>query len=671
MNWSFFQYVVLFLIAALLTFSCGDSLKEIAEGIDLSLDISTKKVSLRSDVSAKAEVQLYHKLKYDTVNLYKVDVSVFPFGISSVSRVEVRVDLDGFSDQTVFFVPGVWIWGNKFSLTKAYSPEKGNLWIFREDRLPVPLVLAFDKGKVFAVLKIPAKFDYSVDPELYKAGDNAIYSTDIAGLGFDARSKQIIINLPAYEYPLIYRRKILNPYTLSPIDTFAVFDSERKISFFVLKFSARDFSEAVEQAWKISFDIYDKEGIIPAVNHQIQKVEEVLLSLKEYFKKYFVDDFVSGFYSFVETETGKVVTNFIESSFTGMSVFNGNNSIFIGKKFGDVELVQRGVKVINSWIDNAREGEFFWDCFDTSTKKACNFPPFFYRDSFFTRRNFETLLAVYLAYREIGDKRWLNEFLEGVSAMIALQNEDGSFSRRYSFSGRKIESEPSGSYFAVPVLIKAYEETGFSDYLRSALRVGRFLVDLAEKYEYFGSTLDANSEDKEASMWTFISCYLLFKSSYIPEDERQIYKDCARRSLYSSLSWFFIWNVPFSPNQKFYKIGLKTLGLSLVSVENVHVDVYLFFFPKMIFDFADFLDEKDRSRIKRMADIVMLSAMEVVPTLRDTKGSVLGIVPEVIHQTWWDYGVGGKGSYNITSATGWTVASLVSAIKNYFYSPDF
>jgi hypothetical protein len=61
---------------------------------------------------------------------------------------------------------------------------------------------------------------------------------------------------------------------------------------------------------------------------------------------------------------------------------------------------------------------------------------------------------------------------------------------------------------------------------------------------------------------------------------------------------------------------------------------------------------------------MIYAVSEVVPTNYKNNGSVPGIIPEVIQQTWWDYGFGGKGNYNLTSATGWTVASTIIAFSH-------
>ena len=64
--------------------------------------------------------------------------------------------------------------------------------------------------------------------------------------------------------------------------------------------------------------------------------------------------------------------------------------------------------------------------------------------------------------------------------------------------------------------------------------------------------------------------------------ERAHYAELAKKAFYFALSWYYTWDVPFAKGQMLGDIGLKTRGWGNVSVENNHIDVF-------IFDFADVL----------------------------------------------------------------------------------
>lgn len=64
--------------------------------------------------------------------------------------------------------------------------------------------------------------------------------------------------------------------------------------------------------------------------------------------------------------------------------------------------------------------------------------------------------------------------------------------------------------------------------------------------------------------------------------ERAHYAGLAKKAAYFALSWYYTWDVPFAPGQMLGDIGLQTRGWGNVSVENNHIDVF-------IFDFVDVL----------------------------------------------------------------------------------
>ena len=103
-------------------------------------------------------------------------------------------------------------------------------------------------------------------------------------------------------------------------------------------------------------------------------------------------------------------------------------------------------------------------------------------------------------------------------------------------------------------------------------------------------------------------------------------------------------------------IGLKTRGWGNVSVENNHIDVY-------IFDFATILDwlstKYEEPRFSSFANVIRTSMCQLLPCENHLCGVAKpGYYPEVVQHTHWDYGRNGKGYYNDIFAPGWTVASL-------------
>ena len=208
--------------------------------------------------------------------------------------------------------------------------------------------------------------------------------------------------------------------------------------------------------------------------------------------------------------------------------------------------------------------------------------------------------------------------------------------------------------------IQKYNSMGykyFKDkrYLASSKRTADYLEkELISKADYFSSTLDANCEDKEASLYAATATYYL--SLITKGEEHRHYADLTKKAAYFALSWYYLWDVPFAPGQMLGDIGLKTRGWGNVSVENNHIDVF-------VFEFASVLQwlskEYAEPRMADFAEVISTSMRQLLPYEGHLCGiAKSGFYPEVVQHTNWDYGKNGKGYYNDIFAPGWTVASL-------------
>ena len=83
-------------------------------------------------------------------------------------------------------------------------------------------------------------------------------------------------------------------------------------------------------------------------------------------------------------------------------------------------------------------------------------------------------------------------------------------------------------------------------------------------------------------------------------------------------------------------LGLKTRGWGNVSVENNHIDVF-------IFDFADVLNwlakEYNEKRFSDFSQVISTSMRQLLPYEGHRCGiAKTGYYPEVVQHTNWDYG---------------------------------
>ncbi|RZJ86529.1 MAG: hypothetical protein EOO20_18125, partial [Chryseobacterium sp.] len=204
-------------------------------------------------------------------------------------------------------------------------------------------------------------------------------------------------------------------------------------------------------------------------------------------------------------------------------------------------------------------------------------------------------------------------------------------------------------------LTMAYTYFKDKKYLVQAKKTADYLEkEIISKSDYFSSTLDANCEDKEASLYASTAMYYLTMVS--KGKERQHYADLCAKAAYFCLTWYYTWDVPFAQGQMLGDVNFKSRGWGNVSVENNHIDVF-------IFEFATVLDwlakEKKETRFSNFSSVIRSSMLQLMP-VENNKFDIAkaGYYPEVVQHTNWDYGKNGKGFYNDIFAPGWTVASL-------------
>lgn len=250
---------------------------------------------------------------------------------------------------------------------------------------------------------------------------------------------------------------------------------------------------------------------------------------------------------------------------------------------------------------------------------------------------------------------WEKRIKGMLDSFLKLQNEDGSFPRKFKDDFSIVDASGGSTPSATLPLVMASKYFKDKRYLASAKHTVDYLEkELISKADYFSSTLDANCEDKEASLYAATAAYYL--ALVTKGEERAHYAGLAKKAAYFALSWYYTWDVPFAEGQMLGDIGLKTRGWGNVSVENNHIDVF-------IFEFADVLHwlskEYNEPRFSDFAEVISTSMRQLLPYEGHMCGiAKVGYYPEVVQHTNWDYGRNGKGYYNNIFAPGWTVASL-------------
>lgn len=577
--------------------------------------------------------------------------------------MQYRLPFDDY-DNCQFYMPGFWYHKNLRSPGQAPSFATSDSWQVREDRLSTPLTGIFnDKtGEYYTVLRI----DDFKNESLSTHSSGEVILTDKTSLGYTGFKKvnnnaSLVFGFPYHEAPRTYIRKL----TLNPsVQAFEKLekDETRTLVWEINRGRAETYSSFVASVWNYSFD-----NIKPQETKEYYSLDNAKEVLSNFFAESFVDNYELKYYSGVHLRTDDCVsTGSAEIGFVGRVLLNAFNALEYGEERNKPELVRDANAVLDSYLlYGFTEKGFFREFVDFEHNNET--------EIYSIRRQSEGAFAIlnYLDYEKRKGRihpEWEVKIKVLLDNLVALQGKDGSFPRKFDGLSNVNDASGGSTPSATLPLTMAYTYFKNKIYLESAKRSASYLEkEIISKSDYFSSTLDANCEDKEASLYASTAMYYL--SMVTKGKEREHYVDLCKEAAYFALSWYYLWDVPFARGQMLGDVGFKSRGWGNVSVENNHVDVF-------IFEFATVLDwlakERREERFSAFSSIIKKTMLQLMPV----KGNMfdigkVGYYPEVVQHTNWDYGKNGKGFYNDIFAPGWTVASLwqmlsPNRVENYF-----
>ena len=550
-----------------------------------------------------------------------------------------------------FYMPGFWYRRNLRSPKEAPSFHTSDSWLVREDRLSTPLTAAFNpaSGTSMSVIRID-KFDKEAltthkEGEIILSGETSIGYTGFCNVD---GVTVLAYGFPYKEAPKTYIRKL----TLAPaVEAFQLLRKGDSISMTweVSERNAADFSECVQRTWEYCYDTNRPKPV--DTPYTVDRMKEVM-------SNFFVESYVSNtpthYYSGVELETATCTnTDVAEVGFVGRTLLNAFNALEYGKQQNRQDLVDNANHIFDTYLQNGFSPAGFFN-------EVVHYNRGFKETRHSIRRQSEGVYAIlnYLNYEKQQKRKhpeWEKRIKGMLDSFLKLQNEDGSFPRKFKDDFSIVDASGGSTPSATLPLVMASKYFKDKRYLASAKHTVDYLEkELISKADYFSSTLDANCEDKEASLYAATAAYYL--ALVTKGEERAHYAGLAKKAAYFALSWYYTWDVPFAEGQMLGDIGLKTRGWGNVSVENNHIDVF-------IFEFADVLHwlskEYNEPRFSDFAEVISTSMRQLLPYEGHMCGiAKVGYYPEVVQHTNWDYGRNGKGYYNNIFAPGWTVASL-------------
>ena len=573
------------------------------------------------------------------------------------------------TDDCDFYLPGFWYHKNLRSPREAPSFHTSKDWNFREDRLSSPLTGVYCNGSALTVLHefTPSTIHQSPSTltdalTTHQEGEVILGGpTSIGYMGFEGNSGQAALTFgyPYMETPRRYIRKLT---LINPITTFARLENNESmtLTWLIHETKPADYGEFVAQTW-----LYCMARLNPQPLQPLFTPDEVKAQLANYFRKAYVDQYALKYHSGhgLRIDDCKPVDH-VQIGFCGRVLLNGFNALEYGEQTHDAELVAQGQAIFDSWLQHGLTAKgYFKDDFHIAHGIPAD------QDIVHSiRQQSEGVYAVlhYLRYEKQHGrkhKEWEEKMRNLLDNMVTLLKDDGHYPRKYRDDHSDVDASGGSTPSATSTLVMGYKYFGDKRYLNAAKRTVDYLEQhIISKSDYFSSTLDANCEDKEAAISAVTATYYL--AMVTNGQERQHYVDLCRKAAFFALSWYYLWDVPFARGQMLGDLGFKSRGWSNVSVENNHVDVFVFELAHIV----KWLSEQPAAggqqptaswQLAKIHDIICSSLTQLLPTEQRLCGiGVAGFHPEVVQHTQWDYGKNGKGFYNDIFAPGWTTASL-------------
>ncbi|MDO5524456.1 MAG: hypothetical protein Q4G48_10480, partial [Bacteroidia bacterium] len=419
-------------------------------------------------------------------------------------KVHLRSGLQ--HDDCQFYMPGFWYRRNLRSPEQAPSFHTSDSWTVREDRLSAPLTAIYnEKSGDFLSVRRMDKFEHEA-LTTHKEGEVIVSGkTSIGYTGFENAQGESALSFgfPYQETPRTYIRKL----TLAPpVEAYQFLKKGESIElkWEIYNGKAPDFSDFIRQMWEYSYDSYRPEPVETGFSDAFVKE-----TLTHYYTDSYVSDYPLKFYSGVHLLTDDCKPNSrAEIGFVGRVLLNAFNALEYGQQNNRGDLVTVSYDIFNSYLQHGftengffREFVYFEDNYETPELSI--------------RRQSEGIYAMlhFLQYEKNNRRthaQWENKLKEILNKFLLLQNEDGSFPRKFHNDMSIVDESGGSTPSATLPLVMAYRYFNDSRYLNAAKRSADYLEkEIISKADYFSSTLDANCEDKEASLYAATATYYL------------------------------------------------------------------------------------------------------------------------------------------------------------------
>ncbi|WP_407429502.1 hypothetical protein [Arcticibacter sp.] len=487
-------------------------------------------------------------------------------------RTAVKSELDDFE----FFAPGIWYKDNNYLSSNALASDYSHHYFyFREDRLPLPVVMRRNKVSGATVTLIHSNAfprTFNKDFGLSRIVDERM---QFGALGFSQLNEKnaITFMFPGSEGEKTYisARRIHGrenkQWALRSHPVKKVVSHRYQL---IVRFSnSKTYPQAVSEAWRTAYKAYDP--IIHKENMQHVYQEEIKL-LNDYWRNI---NGAPGWPFSIYIPNGNVRAYNYQMGFIGFQLPNAYYLLRSGLENGNAEMIKKASLVVDFWVNNSLTAQGLpkpWVTPNIDQPAEWRKYPSYMRIS---GDGMEGALNAWSIMKKHGiDKpEWL-EYCENFGEwLVKNQNPDGSFYLAYDWWDKaKISNDNKHtSTNVIRYLLALYKVTRKTQYLNAALKAGDFSYDfIHDDYLYVAGVIDnprvKDRESGQQALYAFLSLY------DVTADQKWL--NAATQAAYYTETFIYAYNVPMAegdsltdfPSQK------STTGQTLIATGHSGVD---------------------------------------------------------------------------------------------------
>ncbi|GAA5129693.1 hypothetical protein JIN84_03680 [Luteolibacter yonseiensis] len=464
----------------------------------------------------------------------------------------IQVTENGPLEDSEFFVPGVWYRTNfktRMAGALAKNPADHH-FLFREDRLPLPLVTMRDPGNGDTVSLIHAAAEpatFTGDRGGERVVDERMQFGSIGVRHLDGTTLAFMFPGSEGEKNHVVRRAS-DGWALRSHPVKEGVQHHYKL---VIRFSkTASYPDAVETTWKHAFQLYQPKP-------RPVDVKAAFTGLIDTLDHYSVGKGYDapGFPFSVYLPGGDVRVYNYQMGFVGRQLPNAYFLIHQGIAEKRADLRRKGVEIVDFWAENCLLPSGLprtW--YDPATAEGTtgswrkNDNPKGGTAMRVATTGMEGMLSAWrlMERHGTGQPGWLAACGKFGDWLVANQNDDGSYHLAYSHEltdGKHLPTEPGKSTTTNPIrfLVMLHQATGDARYRDAAIRAGKFaLTNIHQPYHYVGSVVDnPNVIDRESgqeAIYAFLALYDL--------TQEKSWLDAAVQAARYTETWMYAYEIP-------------------------------------------------------------------------------------------------------------------------------